>query len=129
MTRRHPADIERAAELTRAGVPQKQIGAEIGVSPRQIQRWANDPRYAALFHPPDPGSLEDLKRVYLEALEANLADGRPDHATRQRAAAELHKLGAEGGRAGSQTIYVGEHETCPKCGHRLAGVFRRGDKP
>jgi hypothetical protein len=33
------------------------------------------------------------------------------------------------GRAGSQTIYVGEHETCPKCGHRLAGVFRGGDKP
>jgi transcriptional regulator with XRE-family HTH domain len=83
MTRRHPADIERAAELTRLGVPQKEIAADIGVSPRQVQRWAHDPREHLFAPPPVPGSLDDLKRVHLEALGATLADGRPDHATRQ----------------------------------------------
>jgi hypothetical protein len=105
--RRHSEDIAKAAEMTLRGVPQKQIAAGINCSTKQIQRWAKDPHYEHLFHPPEPGSVEDLKRVHLEALEATLADGRPDHATRQRAAAELHKLGAgTSGRAGSQTIQV-----------------------
>jgi transcriptional regulator with XRE-family HTH domain len=127
--RRHPEDIARAAALTRRGVQQKQIAAEIGVSPKQIQRWARDPRYAKLFEPPpEPGSLEDLRRVHLEALEATLADGRKDHATRQRAAEALHKLtptSDRGSGSGRVTIYAAPPgqpfptDRCPSCGAML----------
>jgi hypothetical protein len=127
VTRRHPADIERAAEMTLRGVPQKQIAAEIGCSTKQIQRWAKDPRYEKLFAPPpEPGSLEHRRSVLLRALETGSLGEQ------LRAVELLEKLGANEKRAsgsGRITVYVGEHETCPKCGHRLTGVFRGGNKP
>lgn len=89
---------------------------------------------APLRSAPVPGSLDDLKRVHLEALGASLADGRPDHATRQRAAEALHKLGAgENGPPDSVTMWVGEVgvdwpvNKCPSCGAMLTSLLPHED--
>jgi hypothetical protein len=132
--------MTKAAEMTRQGVPQKEIGETLSISTRTIQRWAHE--NPNLFAPPPAqGSDEHLRQTHLDALEAVTSDGRPDHATRQRAAAELRKLGPQSkpSQHGPAVVYVGDVgklgedwpvDRCPHCRALLTSYpegHERGD--
>ena len=100
MTRRHSSDIARAGELTRQGVPQKEIAADIGCSTKQIQHWTRDPRYAHLLERHEPGSLEHRRSILLAALDSgNLSE-------RLRAVELLERLGVNEKPQGNGRIVV-----------------------
>jgi AcrR family transcriptional regulator len=123
--------ILKAAELARRGLSTSEIADELGVSRSTVQR-AKAAR-PDLFGEVVLGSHEHKRAVLLDALGATLADGRPDHATRVRAAEDLSKLDPNAGSKGPGLVRVilNGPTYCPACGERLeaeSSVVERGSE-
>jgi Homeodomain-like domain len=124
---RHSDDIVKAAELHRQGVPQKDIAAKVGVTTRQLQRWARDARYVHLFERHEPGSTDHRRAILLQALDQGSLSEQ------LRAVELLGKLGENDKRgSGAQRVAVHLHgpRVCPECGAHLeteSSVVQRSD--
>lgn len=85
-----PAVRRRAAELVGKGATCKEAGAAVGFCERTVREWLKRPELDALVRQARQNTLDPtVAGALLEALGALTRDGRPDHATRLRAAALL----------------------------------------
>ena len=80
----------RAAELVGKGATRKEAAAAVGRSERTVREWLKRPELDAVVRQVRQETLEPtVAGVLRQALSAVTRDGRPDHATRLRAAALL----------------------------------------
>ena len=80
----------RAAELVGKGATRKEAAAAVGRSERTVREWLKRPELDAVVRQVRQETLEPtVAGVLRQALGAVTRDGRPDHATRLRAAALL----------------------------------------
>ncbi len=118
----------RAAELVGKGATRKEAAAAVGVSERTVREWLKKPELAAIAHQTRQETLDPTVAGALrEALGAVTRDGRPDHPTRLRAAAELAKLeapatGSEPQSGGVVQLVMtvpdeADDVECPNCGY------------
>jgi Homeodomain-like domain-containing protein len=80
----------RAAELVGKGATRKEAAAAVGRSERTVREWLKQPELDAVVRQVRQETLDPtVAGVLRQALSAVTRDGRPDHATRLRAAALL----------------------------------------
>lgn len=83
------ADQRRAAALMAAGLGRNATAAEIGVSPKSVQRWGAREDFQALVRKQREGLMPDTptaEAVLVHALSATRKDGTPDWTSRIQAA-------------------------------------------
>lgn len=87
---------QRAADLLGAGWKQKLVAAEVGVTPKSIQRWTKRADFQALVGRRQGAVLDEnpsAKNTLQAALAATTASGTPDWRARVSAARALISAG------------------------------------
>lgn len=95
----------RAAELVGKGATRAEAARAVGRSERTVRAWLKRPELDAIVRQVREETLEPtVAGVLRQALGALTRDGRPDHATRLRAASLLLQNPDAGELAGEESL-------------------------